>query len=155
MHIRPLHDTDIAAVATLLARLTDEFIAHESAPDCAAAFKRQHNENGIRGFVAAGMVYHVAELSGALAGFIGLRDNTHVFHMFVDKAHHRKGIARALWQVARGAAIQAGNAGLFTVNSSNYALPAYQSMGFERTDAMQFKDGMYYNPMQLDGRHRE
>lgn len=152
MYIRPLVHTDIAAVARLLATLTDEFIAHESAPDCAAAFKRQHNEDAIRSFVATGMVYYVAELGGSVAGFIALRDNQHVFHLFVDQAHHRKGIARALWQVAREAAVKAGNAGVFTVNSSNYALPAYQSMGFERTDVMQFKDGIYYNPMQLNGR---
>lgn len=153
MLIRPLLDTDIAPAARLLATLTDQFIAHESAPDTAAVFKLQHNEDGIRGFVAAGMVYYVAEIDGALAGFIALRDNRHVFHMFVDQARHRRGIARALWEVARAAAIKAGNAGLFTVNSSNYAVPAYQSMGFERTDVMQFKDGIYYNPMQLDGRN--
>lgn len=155
MRIRPLLDTDIAAAARLLATLTDDFIAPEISPASAGAFKLLHNEAGIRGFVAAGIVYHVAEIDGSLAGFIALRENQHIFHMFVDQRHHRKGIATALWQVARAAAIQAGNAGLFTVNASNYALPVYQSMGFERTAGMQFKDGIYYNPMQLDGRNRD
>ena len=155
MQIRPLIETDFPAVARLLAVLTDEFIAPESTPEGVAAFKRQHSEDGIRGFVAAGMSYQVAEVDGAVAGFIGVRDSKHVFHLFVDKAHHKQGIARALWYVARDLAMKAGNPGVFTVNSSNYALPLYHSLGFVRTDVMQFKDGLYYNPMQFDGSARE
>jgi GNAT superfamily N-acetyltransferase len=151
MRIRPLQDTDIPAVATLMRALSDEFIVHECTPDAAAHFANENSENGIRGFVNAGMAYYVAEKDDGLAGFIALRDNKHVFHMFVDKAHHRQGIAGALWQTARAAALAAGNPGQFTVNASNYALPVYEKMGFVRTAEMQCKNGIYFNPMQLGG----
>ncbi len=131
--------------------LSDEFIVHESSPDAAAAFARENDEEGIRAFVRVGMAYYVAEKNGAVAGFIAIRDNKHIFHMFVDKAHHRQGIARDLWTVARQAALEAGNPGAFTVNASNYALPVYQAMGFVRTAPTQLKNGIYYNPMQLGG----
>jgi GNAT superfamily N-acetyltransferase len=107
----------------------------------------------VRKFLRAGTVYRVAEVDGRIAGFIAIRDNKHVFHMFVDKSHHRKGIATALWDAARRAAIEAGNPGLFTVNSSNFALPMYEKLGFVRTADMQQKNGIFYNPMQLDGGH--
>lgn len=149
MRIRPIHDSDIPAVAALMRALSDEYIVHEFSAEAAAVFTKENNEAGIRGYVNAGMAYYVAEKDGAIVGFIALRDNRHVFHMFVDKAYHRQGIAAALWQWARAAALEAGNPGEFTVNASNHALTVYEKMGFVRTAEMQCKNGIYYNPMQL------
>lgn len=153
MQIRPLIADDIPAVAHLMRALSTEFIVNESSSAAASTFVRENDENGLRGFVDAGVRYHVAERDGRIVGFIAVRDQTHLFHMFVDKRHHRQGIARALWSVARQAAIEAGNRGVFTVNSSNYALPVYKALGFVQTESMQFKHGLYYNPMKLDGSH--
>ena len=129
--------------------LSDEFIVHECTREAAAFFANENNEDGIRGFVHAGIAYHVAENDDRIIGFIALRDNKHVFHMFVDKAWHRQGIAAALWRRARETAHARGNPGEFTVNASNYALPVYEKMGFVRTAEMQCKNGIYFNPMQL------
>ena len=155
MLIRPINDNDIAAVAALMRGLSAEFIVNEGSAAAASSFVRENDEAGLRGFIHAGIVYHVAERDGKLLGFIAVREHKHLFHMFVDKQHHRQGIASALWAVARRAAIEAGNPGLFTVNSSNYALPVYKAMGFVQTAPMQFKNGLYYNPMELDGRNSD
>ena len=154
MQIRPIIETDIAAVARLIRLLSEQFIVHESAPDAAAAFVREHDQDAVRRNIGAGMVYQVAESDAMLAGFIAVRDNTHLFHMFVDQRFHRQGVARALWEVARAAAVKAGNPGVFTVNSSNFAVPVYEALGFIRTNVTQYSNGIYYNPMQL-GRHHE
>lgn len=135
--------------------LSEEYIVNEGSLVAAANFIRENDEQGLRGFVDSGIVYHVAERDNTILGFIAVREKKHLFHMFVDKQHHRQGIARALWAVARQAAIEAGNPGIFTVNSSNYALPVYKAMGFVQTAPMQYKNGLYYNPMQLDGNHSE
>lgn len=148
-----MDNADIPALAQLLRSLADEFFLHESGADAGSAFLRDNNEAGIRSFVQAGMTYHVAEFDGRIAGFIALRDNKHVFHMFVDKAHHRQGLARALWEVASARAIEAGNSDVFTVNASNFAMPVYEAFGFVRTAPMQCTNGIYYNPMQLDRRN--
>lgn len=155
MRIRPITDPDIAFVAQLLRHLANEYIVHESSPDAAAAFLHEHNEAGVRRLIASGMAYHVAELDGTIAGFIAVRDKQHVFHLFVDKAHHRKGIARSLWRAARKAAMDEAHSGVFTVNSSNHAVPVYAAMGFVPTAPMQFKNGIYFNPMQFDGSVRD
>lgn len=144
-------ETDIAAVAALMRALSDEFILHDASSDAAAAFVHENDEQGIRAFLGAGMAYYVAEQDQNIAGFIAIGDNKHIFHMFVGKAYHRQGIAKALWAVARQAALDAGNPGQFTVNASNYALPVYQAMGFVRTAPVQSKNGIFYNPMQLGG----
>lgn len=149
MKIRLIDDADISAVAQLLRSLAEEFFLNESEADAASAFAREHNEDGIGRLIHAGMVYHVAEINGQIAGFIAVRDNKHVFHMFVDKAHHGQGIARAMWDAARTRAKEAGNPGVFTVNSSNFAVPVYEAFGFVRTAPTQCTNGIYYNPMQL------
>ncbi|MBC7684760.1 MAG: GNAT family N-acetyltransferase [Bdellovibrionales bacterium] len=153
MKIRLIDDADLSAVAQLLGSLAEEFFLNDSEADAASAFVREYNEDGIRTVIHAGMVYHVAEIDGRIAGFIAVRDNKHVFHMFVDKAHHGQGIARAMWDAARTRAIEAGNLGVFTVNSSNFAVPVYEAFGFVRTAPTQCTNGIYYNPMQLDRRN--
>lgn len=149
MQIRPILDKDIPVVASLMRALSEEFIVNDSAPEAAASFIRENDERGILDFIDAGIVYRVAEIDGRVVGFIAMRENRHLFHMFVDKAYHRRGIARRMWDVARAAAIEAGNPGVFTVNSSNYALPVYEKLGFVRTAPTQQANGLLYNPMRL------
>lgn len=146
MLIRPLDPADIPAAAAVLRRAAETFILHESAPEHAADFLAAHDADGLRRNLDAGFVYHVAIVDGVLAGFIGVRGGTHVYHLFVDETYHRRGIARALWQAARAAALQPGHPGVFTVNASNVSVPFYESLGFERTAPMQV-DKVRYNPM--------
>ncbi len=149
MQIRPILDQDIPVVASLMRALSEEFIVNDSAAEAAASFIRENDERAIADFIDAGIVYRVAEIDGRVVGFIAMRENRHLFHMFVDKAYHRRGIARRMWDVARAAAIAAGNPGVFTVNSSNYALPVYEKLGFVRTAPTQQAKGLLYNPMRL------
>jgi len=151
MLIRPLVATDIPAVAALLRELAREYIVHESPPEGAATFLAENDEMGVRGFLARGHVYHVALVDGQLAGFVAVRDRSHLFHLFVGKRWHRRGVARALWEAAREAAIAAGGDGSFTVNSSNFAVPVYEAFGFVRVGPTQCAKGLYYNPMRLGG----
>ena len=151
MLIRPLVATDIPAVAALLRELAREYIVHESPPEGASTFLAENNEMGVRGFLARGHVYHVAIIDGKLAGFVAVRDRCHLFHLFVGKCWHRRGVARALWEAAREAALAAGGDGVFTVNSSNFAVPVYEAFGFERVGPTQCAKGLYFNPMRLGG----
>jgi GNAT superfamily N-acetyltransferase len=149
MLIRRLEPADIPAVARLLRALALEFIVNQATPEEASTFLRENDEDGVRGFVARGHVCHVALIDGELAGFVGVRDRSHLFHLYVDKRWHRQGVGRRLWDVARDAAIAAGNPGSFTVNSSAFALPVYQAFGFVCTAPMQCLRGVRFYPMQL------
>ena len=152
MLIRPFGPTDIAAAAAVLRRAAETFVLHDSRPEDAAAFFAEHDAAGLRRNLDAGFVYHAAIVDGVLAGFIGVRGGTHVYHLFVDAPFHRRGIARALWLAARSAALDggkgAGHGGIFTVNASNVSVPFYESLGFERTAPMQVST-VRYNPMRL------
>lgn len=150
MQIRPMLAEDIATVAAMLRRLAIAFIVHDSRPEQASTFLRQNDSEGIANYVAQGFDYHVAEIDGVIAGFIGMRARQHVFHLFVDSPWQGRGVARRLWQHARTEAIAAGAAAPFTVNASNYAVPAYHRLGFVRTAPMMEKNGIRFNPMQWD-----
>lgn len=150
MLIRPLEPADIPAVAGLLRELAREYIVHESPPEGASTFLAENDEMGVRNFLARGHVYHVAVVDGELAGFVAVRDHSHLFHLFVGKRWHRRGVARALWDAARAAAVAAGGDGAFTVNSSNFAVPVYEAFGFVRVGPTQCAKGLYFNPMRLE-----
>jgi GNAT superfamily N-acetyltransferase len=151
MLIRPIEGDDVPAVARLLHRLARDFIVHESTPEGAATFLRENDEEAIGRYIAQGHVYHVAQIDGEIAGFVSVRDCSHLFHMFVGAKWQGQGVARKLWEVARSSAIERGGSGAFTVNASNFAVPVYEAMGFVRTAPMQCVKGLYFNPMKLEG----
>jgi GNAT superfamily N-acetyltransferase len=146
MQIRPLADDDISTVAALFQSSAREFIV----PEGCDWFLRENDEDGFRAHVAQGYVYHVARIGAELAGFVAVRDLTHLYHLFVDKRWHRQGIAGRLWQVARDAALAAGNPGFFTVNSSSHAMPVYAAWGFTPTAPIQCVNGLSFTPMRLE-----
>lgn len=151
MLIRPLELPDIPLVAALLRELAREYIVHASPPEGASTFLAENDEMGVRGFLARGHVYHVAMIDGEMAGFVAVRDRSHLFHLFVGKRWHRRGVARALWETAREAALGAGGDGSFTVNASNFAVPVYEAFGFVRVGPTQCVKGLFFNPMRLAG----
>lgn len=146
--IRPIRDSDILPVAALLHQVALEFIVAEFSVEAASTFLRANDGEGIARNLAQGMLYHVAEIDGVLAGFVGMRGHQHVFHLFVGKAWQGRGLARQLWAHARECAEAAGGAPPFTINASNYAVPAYEKLGFTRSGPTRELHGVFYNPMQ-------
>ena len=140
-------DADIPPVALLLESLAREHITHEFSPQAQGRFLANNNQDRIRAFVAHGFRYHVAESGGRIIGFVGVRDNKHLFHLFVVNDCQREGLGRRLWAVAREACIAAGNSGPFTVNSSNNAVPVYERLGFVPAGPTKNHGGVLYNPM--------
>ncbi len=150
MNIRPIEPGDIDAVASLLCELAGEFIIRAFDAAARERFLRKNDAQAIRALIASGHRYHVAELNGALAGFVGVRDNTHLYHLFVAKPMQRQGIGRALWEFAKRECAANGNSGPYTVNSSDNAVPVYERWGFRRNGPAQKSNGILYNPMKLE-----
>lgn len=95
-----------------------------------------------------GFRFYVAEFGAALAGVSAIKSNNHLYYLFTAATLHRKGIARQLWDKVRGEAAELGNPGLFTVNASLYAVPAYQKLGFAATGGQREFCGIRYVPME-------
>ena len=79
-----------------------------------------------------------------LVGVIATRqEGTHIALFFVDGEYHRKGIGRLLFQRV----LEDNKVNYMTVNSSPYAVPVYEKLGFEVTDKEQVKNGLRFTPM--------
>ena len=142
-----MSDQDIRAVAALLESLAREHITREFSPQARDFFLENNNADRIRAFAARGFRYHVAESHGRIVGFVGVRDNKHLYHLFVANDCQRQGLARLLWSVAREQCIAAGHRGAFSVNSSNNAVAVYEKLGFVRSGPLKNDNGVLYNPM--------
>lgn len=94
---------------------------------------------------------HVAEMNGELVGFVGVRGNAHLYHLFVSQPLQGRGIGRMLWEVAKRECEASGHQGAFTVNASSNAMPIYERWGFRRDGPAQNSNGVIYNPMKLEG----
>jgi len=149
LSMRPAVLADAPAIVTLITDLMPFLTLH---PDGRGA------ENFIENCSLAAIerylsqpkfVYQIAYLDGELAGVVAMRDNSHLFHLFVPRALHRRGIARQLWQAASSASLARADVAAFTVNSSLRALPFYAQLGFVATGPKVEADGIAYVPMQM------
>ena len=82
-----------------------------------------------------------------IIGVIATREISHIALMFVDKRYHRKGVARQLLDHVLAEITNKAEVTHMTVNSSPYAVIAYERLGFVKTDEQQEKDGIMYIPM--------
>jgi GNAT superfamily N-acetyltransferase len=147
--IREATFEDAAAIGALARGLAQRFVTHELPRAAASALLETMSEAGIRERMIAGCRYHVAELEGGMIGLVGVKDNRHLYHLFVAEDHQRQGIGRALWHTARDACLAAGNPGRFTVNASRYARPVYERLGFRAHAGEQQRHGVVTIPMVL------
>lgn len=84
---------------------------------CQELFLARDSEQSIREFVANGFRYHVAELNGRIVGFVGVRDNKHLYHLFVANEYQRQGLGRRLWSTARTACLAGGRPRSFPIGA--------------------------------------
>lgn len=103
-----------------------------------------------RNLQAENYTYHLAYDGEVLAGVAAVRDNTHLFSLYVGSPWHGQGVGKRLWQVARDAALARGNPGHFTVNSSAFAQDVYRHLGFVPTGPVAEMHGLRFIPMRLD-----
>lgn len=146
MILRDAVAADAPAISALILELAP-LMTVDGKGEGAAGFLLSLAPAAIAAYIAApNYRYQLGFLDGALAGVVAVRDGRHVFHLFVARALHGRGLARRLWAAARTAA---GDADGYTVNSSCYALPMYEHFGFVASGPRVEKDGIAFVPMRL------
>ena len=144
--IRAATAGDAEAISVLIGGLVGYSLADPSDPGAAAPFLETVTPGSIRGYLESdSFVYHVAVEAGVVVGAVGIRDGSHLYHLWVRESHHGHGVGRALWTHALE---HAGHPELFTVNSSPYAVPVYRRFGFEPVAEEIRKDGVAFVPME-------
>ena len=149
LEIRPATQDDIENISELLCDLSERFITGDFSSEGKQTLLETLTPEGIEKSMQSGFRYHVAEEDDQLVGVVGMKENSHLYHLFVAEGFQRRGIARKLWQVAMKECLEKGNPGEFTVNSSSYAQGAYEKLGFVSVSGPMEKGGVVFFPMKL------
>jgi GNAT superfamily N-acetyltransferase len=90
----------------------------------------------------------VANFENAIIGMIDVRDNNHICLFFVDKKFQKEGVGRKLLEQALSKCIsQAPEIRSIDINSSTFAVNAYERLGFVQTQEEQLANGIRFVPM--------
>jgi len=149
LRIRAATPEDSESISKLICDLVEKFIARDFSSQGREFLLSSMTANAISQKMQSGYRYHVAEVNGMLLGVVAVKDNTHLYHLFVAEQYQRKGIARKLWQFAMKECLSKGNTGEFTVNSSAYALGVYKKLGFVAQAGPKETNGVVFYPMKL------
>lgn len=147
--IRKATVNDSTEISALISRNAKSLLIDDFEGDGLTFFLNAVSARSIRDYMEQGFRYMVALASQEIVGVIAVKDNRHMFHLFVDKDHHKKGIAKLLWDHISRDSIESGKTDKFTLNSTSYALPVYERWGFNVTDEQQTRHGISFTPMEL------
>jgi len=148
--IKELGKSDIRQALDLVSRVFTEFVAVDYSEQGIKTFegflKIRYEEvsNGVQTEYKRIWGYYQ---DGEIAGVIATREVSHIALMFVDKQHHKKGIAKQLVNTVLAELREKAGVTQVTVNSSPYAVKVYERLGFIKTDEQQEKNGIIYFPM--------
>ena len=150
MIIRKAKHNDIDGISQLITPLVIKYILPTCNKEGGLLILNSMAPNCISNYLDAGYAYHVAELNGELIGVVGMKGNSHLYHLFVVEAQQGKGLSRKLWEQARDECLANGNQGKFTVNSALNAADVYLKFGFVPVSGIREKQGVKDMPMELE-----
>lgn len=148
--IRPIYDAEWDDAMRLC---WDTFLLYE-APEYSKEgiqnFKNFVNDPILKQLFLEGKYRVLAAFDkGFMVGIIGLRNESHISLLFVDRDYHRKGIATKLIDSMSKIVKKEYKKKEMTVNSSPYAVNFYHKYGFFDEAKETITDGIRYTPMRI------
>lgn len=149
MIIRKATSEDINAISGLLIQLSEKYITSSFTEEGRSNLLWSMRPEAIRGYLDHGFRYHVAVRDGEILGVVAMKDDTHLYHLFVAEAEQGTGLARRLWETAKSDCLSRSSPEYFTVNSSLNAQQVYKSWGFVPVAGVRETGGVKDIPMKL------
>ncbi len=147
---RPMQPGEETAVADMVARVFNEFVAPGYSAQGVQEFMKYAAPDAL---LTRAQLHHFTLLATAqdrVVGMIEVRNHNHISMLFVEKSFQRQGIAAELLRKALDIC-RAHNPDLteISVNSSPYAVPVYERLGFRQEKPEQVINGIRFIPMIL------
>jgi len=149
MKIRTARYADVEAISQLIAPLVIKHILPGCSEQGAEILLKSMNSESIENYFSFGYQYWLGEVDNQLMAVIGIKENSHLYHLFVADPFQGRGHAQQLWQHAKAECLASGNPGVFTVNSALNAAPVYRKWGFEPLCEVRERSGIKDIPMRL------
>jgi len=145
---RAMRPDEMQEVSRVILGSFEEFIAPESTEHGREEFRRYVEPTALAQRIRADHFILVADVDGRIGGMIEVRQNNHIALLFVDKRVQHRGVARELMHQALETA-RSRRPGLerVTVNSSRFAVPMYEKLGFLQTGPEREVNGIVFIPM--------
>ena len=93
--------------------------------------------------------YGAFDKASDIVGVLAMRKPSHISLFFVKAEYHRQGIGRQRFEKIL-CDYQPQGIGVFTVNSSHYAVEVYRKLGFKLTGNECITNGIRYTPMKME-----
>ena len=147
---RPLNAKDILEVSELVARVFNEFVASENSSEGVHEFYRYIQPSAFRARAQINYVGLISLVQDKIVGVIEMQNYSHISLLFVAPEFQRRGIAKELLHQALQICRASKSTLLdITVDSSSYAVPIYEKLGFCRVGERQVQNGIGFFPMVL------
>jgi ribosomal protein S18 acetylase RimI-like enzyme len=148
---RPMRPGEETRVSELVTRVFNSFIAPDFAPEGVQEFLNYVQPDVLLERAQANHFALVATLGEQIVGVVEIRDYQHISLFFVDGAYLGRGIGKELWRRALEICRQRKPGVLnISVNSSPYAVPIYEKLGFCQTAPERVVNGIRFVPMALE-----
>ncbi len=82
-------------------------------------------------------------IDNKIVGFIAIKEDNHIFHLFVDEKYHQQHIAKELWEYVK----KNIDFETMSTNASLYAIHVYESFGFKKQREIQTYKELEFLPM--------
>jgi GNAT superfamily N-acetyltransferase len=147
--IRVAGPRDLLAMSDLMERQLRRYVLKDcTTPEGRRALLASITPEALQELPRRGYQYHVAASGADVFGIVGMRDASHLHHLFVAESVRGTGMGRRLWEAARDAVcIHATAPPVFTTQSSLYAVPFFRALGFATTGPEEERDGIRMQPM--------
>lgn len=148
--IEKMREGEEQEIANLIKQVFGEFVAPAYGPEGVNHFLDYIEPANISKRRSEGNhLALTAKIDEQVVGIIEIRDWNHICLLFVDKKYHNNGIAQRLFRESVRHCREKGTAEL-DVNSSLFAVPIYERLGFVQTESEQTKNGIIFVPMKLN-----
>jgi predicted GNAT family N-acyltransferase len=150
IYLRLMRTGEEIEVSNLVARSFNEFVAPDFPDEGIDEFFSYANPRALQKRSEGSHFVLVAESDGDIAGMIEIKEMRHISMLFVDKAFHRRGVGNELLMAALDKIkLESSPPEMVTVNSSRFAVPFYERLGFVRSEEEKIIHGVIHIPMAL------
>ena len=147
---RVMNPADVIDVSELITRVFNQFIAPEYSIEGVQEIHHYIQPSAVKARQETNHFALISVVQDKVVGMIEVRNYNHLSLLFVASEYQRRGIAKELFrralQICRATEPKLSE---ITVNSSPYAAPIYEKLGFCRTGSKQVRNGIGFIPMVL------
>lgn len=130
--------------AKRLSQITNELTSYIFEKEVPKWFEEELLEESFKERILSDEYEHFVYVQeNEIVGFIAIKNKNRLFHLFVDKKYHKKGIAKELWNYIK----EHYDVSNMSVNASLYAIKTYESFGFKINGEQNEYLGLKYQPM--------